>query len=65
VSSKIKYRPLTVTDVVDDSSSPAQKSIEHLNYKALTAENAIDETESTLTPENAPDLLIEGTLTPG
>jgi hypothetical protein len=48
---------------VDDFSSPAQKSIEHSNYKALTAENAIDKTESILTLENALDFQIERTLT--
>jgi len=65
VSSKIKYRLLTVIDVVDDSSSSAQKSIGHSNYKALIAENAIDKTESTFTSENILDLQIERTLTLG
>jgi hypothetical protein len=63
VSSKTKYRLLTVINAADDFSSSAQKSIGYSNCKALTAENAIDKTESTLTSENALDLQIERTLT--
>jgi hypothetical protein len=62
---KIKYKLLTVTDTVDNSLSSAQKSIEHSNYKTLTAENTIDKTESILTLENTSDLQIERTLTSG
>jgi hypothetical protein len=75
--SKLKYRLLTVMNVVDDSSNLASESkvplaftktvesTRHSNYRTLTVENAIEKTRSISISEDALNLQIERILTPG